>query len=314
MVYILDPYHEDAISLLQRTTGIQTILPNDARRNEWRTNAIALLLRSETHVTAQDIASATQLKLIVKQGVGVNNIDLSAAKARGVMVCNTPALNSEAVAELTLSLALCVARRVSEIDRRVRRGEKVVRSKMLGMSLYQKTLGVVGMGNIGRVVAKKWIGAMEGKVVAYDPFAPEDAWSGITHDRVKELDTLLAESDVVSLHVPLTDETKGMIGKREMGLMRADSILVNAARGGIIDEEALLAALKERKIYGAALDAMDVEPPTLDAYREMLENENVILTPHVGASTRENQSRSGIAVVETLLAVLDGKEVPNRVV
>ncbi|KAK8201405.1 hypothetical protein M8818_005873 [Zalaria obscura] len=131
------------------------------------------------------------------------------------------------------------------------------------MSLYQKTLGVVGMGNIGRVVAKKWIGAMEGKVVAYDPFAPEDAWSGITHDRVKELDTLLAESDV---------------------------------------------------IYGAALDAMDVEPPTLDAYREMLENENVILTPHVGASTRENQSRSGIAVVETLLAVLDGKEVPNRVV
>lgn len=313
-VYVLDPYHPDAIALLESTSHITTILPSSPKRNDWHTNATGVLLRSETNITADDLAAAKHLKVIVKQGVGVNNIDLEAAKKHGVIVCNTPALNSEAVAELTITLALCVSRRVCEIDRLVRNGQKVVRSQMLGQSLFNKTVGVVGMGNIGQVVAKKWIGAMEGSIVAYDPFAPEGAWQDIKHTRVKSLDEVLEKSDVVSLHVPLTKDTKGMLGERELGLMKETAILVNAARGGIVDEKALMKVLKKKKIWGAALDAMDVEPPTLEAYEEMLQNENLIMTPHVGASTKENQSRSGVAVVETLLKVLNGEQVPNRVV
>ena len=314
-IYVLDPYHPDALALLSSTTSLTAIPPSSPDRHNWHANASGLLVRSETTITAADFARASPtLRVIVKQGVGVNNIDLDAAKAHGVIVCNTPALNSEAVAELTLALMLDVARRVSEVDRRVRRGEVVVRSKVLGMSLYGKTLGVVGMGNIGRVVARKWRGAMEGHVVACDPYAPEDAWEGFEHQRVQSIEQLLSQADVVSLHVPLTDSTRGMIGPNQFNTMRQDSILINAARGGIVDEKALLVALQEKKLWGAALDAMDVEPPTTEAYAEMLENENVILTPHVGASTRENQIRSGVAVVETLIKVLQGEEVPNRVV
>ena len=272
------------------------------------------MIRSETRISPADFTQAKKLKVIVKQGVGVDNIDLSSAKEHGVIVCNTPALNSESVAELTLALALCVARRVSEIDRRVRQGEIVVRSQALGQSLYQKTVGIIGMGNIGKMVAQKWIGAMNGQVIGYDPFAPAGIWADMPHRRVETLEDLLNVSDVISLHVPLTDSTRGMIGKPQFERMKGNAILLNCARGGIVDEAALMDALVTKKIYGAALDAMDIEPPTLEAYERLLQNENLVMTPHIGASTKENQSRSGIAVVETLLAVLEGKEVSNRVV
>ncbi|KAL9087865.1 MAG: hypothetical protein Q9165_006427 [Trypethelium subeluteriae] len=314
LVYVLDPYHPDAVTALRKNTSIDVVLNNDPRRNDWHADATALMIRSETRITPRDLAQAKKLKVIVKQGVGVDNIDLSSAKNHGVIVCNTPALNSESVAELTLTLALSIARRVSEIDRRVRRGDMVVRSQTLGQSLYQKAIGIIGMGNIGKVVAQKWIGAMDGRIVAYDPFAPPDVWTDIPHRRVQVLDELLAEADVVSLHVPLTDSTRSMIGKPQFDRMKDSAILLNCARGGVVDEVALTDALTTKKIYGAALDAMDVEPPTLEAYKHLLQNENLIMTPHIGASTIENQTRSGIAVVETLIAVLEGEDVPNRVV
>jgi len=314
IVYVLDPYHVDAISLLQSTDTITSILPNSPLRNGWHKDATGILLRSDTRLTRPDFEYAKTLEVVVKQGVGLDNVDLEAAKEHGVMVCNTPALNSEAVAELTISLALCIARRVCEIDRLVRNGGQLVRSQLLGLSLFEKTIGIVGMGNIGQVVAKKWIGAMSGKIVAYDPFAEEDAWQDIPHTRVKSLEELLDVADVVSLHVPLTNGTRWMIGRVELARMKKTSIFINAARGGIVDEAALLDALKEKRIWGAALDAMDVEPPTLEAYADMLKNENLIMTPHIGASTMENQSRSGVVCVETMLKVLAGEDVPNRVV
>ena len=313
-VYVLDPYHPDAIALIQNTPTVTAITPPDPRRNDWHAEANALMIRSERNITAADLAKAPNLRVIVKQGVGVNNIDLEAAKKYGVIVCNTPALNSETVAELTITLMLCIARRVCEVDRRVRRGESVVRSTVLHRSLFGKTIGVIGMGNIGKVVARKWIGAMEGKVVAYDPFAAADAWAEMPHQRVQALEELLDVADVVTLHVPLTAGTRGMIGAKELARMKESAILVNCSRGGIVVESALMEALVEKKIYGAALDAMEVEPPTLDVYEEILRNENIIMTPHMGANTIENQSRSGLAVVETLLAVLEGKAVPNRIV
>lgn len=314
-VFVLDPYHQDAIDLLKSTPGLDVILPSDARKSKWHVEADAVILRSETKLTAADFQAAQHLQVVVKQGVGVDNIDLEAAKATGIAVHNTPALNSEAVAELSLALALSLSRRVAEFDRRIRNGERIIRSQTLGLSLFRKTVGVVGMGNIGSVAAKKWIGACQATIISYDPLAPEDAWQDIPHRRVKTLDELLRNSDVVTLHLPLLPTTKNVIGASELEIMKDNAILVNSARGGLINETALLQALKQRRIWGAVLDAMETEPPTLEAYSELLKLDNVILTPHVGASTRENQSNSGLAVVKTMLAVLAGdKDAPGKLV
>ena len=313
LVYVLDPYHVDALAALQKSSTIEALVPPESNERDWYQDATAVMIRSERRLGESDFVKAKTLKLVLKQGVGVDNIDLDAAKRHGIMVYNTPALNSEAVAELTITMALCVARRVCELDGRARKGQKLIRSKVLGRSLFQKTVGIVGMGNIGRIVAKKWMAAMEGSIVAYDPYAQENAWEHMPHKRVHKLEELLSVSDVVTLHVPLTTDTRGLIGQKELALMKPEAILVNCARGGIVDEKALLEALKSEQIFGAALDAMDVEPPTLEAYENgLFQCQNIIMTPHVGAGTYENQIRSGIAVVETLLAVLEGREAVGR--
>lgn len=313
-VFVLDPYYQDALDKLAESPKVDYIYRDDPRACNWREEASAIMIRSETRVTEADLAQAKKLKVVVKQGVGVDNIDLEGAKKHGIVVCNTPALNSEGVAELTIGLAICVARRVAELDRRIRGGESIVRSTALGMSLFKKTIGIVGMGNIGKIVAEKWIAAMAGQVVSFDPFAPDDAWPEIKHRRVHSLEELLLDSDVVTLHVPLTSGTRNLIGKRQVELMKRNAILINAARGGIVDETALLEALTTKKLYGAALDAFEVEPPTAEAYHQLLNSGNLIVTPHIGGNTVENQIISGCAVVDTVLAVLDGKDVPNRLV
>jgi len=314
-VYVLDPYHFDATSLMQSTDWIQVILPDDPRRVDWHDNADGVIIRSETRLTALDFDMAKKLKVVVKQGVGVDNIDLEAARKAGIAVHNTPALNSETVAEYALAMTMSMARRVPELDRQIRAGQKLVRSQMLGLSLHQKMVGVVGMGNIGKLVAKKFIGACEARVIGYDPVAPPDAWSDVEHVRASSLQELLRASDVVTLHVPLLDSTRGMIGRKEMDSMKDTAILVNTSRGGIVEEAALLDTLKGGKLWGAVLDAMEVEPPTKEVYGEFLRLDNVIITPHVGAGTRENQSNSGLAVVRTLLAVLQGEpHAPGKLV
>lgn len=313
-VFVVNPYHADAVQLLKSQDNIEAVTPGSSSSDRWREEATGILIRSEIRITADDLAKAKQLKVIVKQGVGVDNIDTQAAKDHGVIVCNTPAMNSESVAELTITLALCAARRITETDRRLLRGERLVRSRIMGQSLFKKTIGIVGMGHIGKSVAQKWLGAMNGKVLAYDPFAPNGAWDDLEHRRVVDFDTLLRDSDVVSLHVPLTDSTKGMIGKRELKLMRRNAILLNPSRGGIVNEDELLEALDAEEIYGAALDATVVEPPTLEKYGAFVANDRLILTPHVGANTEENQAASGKFAVQTILDVLDGKDVPNRIV
>jgi D-3-phosphoglycerate dehydrogenase len=315
LVYVLDPYHPDAISVLRGQSHINVVLPPDPKIKDWHKDAVAVIVRSTTRLTASDFSSAPQLRLVVKQGVGVDNIDLTAASAHGVAVYNTPGLNSEAVAELALALPLTLARRVCEFDRRIRNGDLVKRSEMLGVSLFRKTVGVVGMGNIGFEVAKKWRGACESRIVAFDPVAKKDVWSDLEHERVATLEELLRAADVVTLHVPLLDSTRGMIGEKELEMMGETAILVNCARGGVVDEKALVKALHEEKIWGAVLDAVETEPPTLEVYSELLKSEKVIVTPHIGAGTVDNQSRSGVAVVETLLSVLKGeKDVPGKLV
>ncbi|KAL3432643.1 D-isomer specific 2-hydroxyacid dehydrogenase [Aspergillus tetrazonus] len=279
-VYILDPYHEDAVALLESTEWIDVVLWTDPHKVDWHRHADGVLIRSETLLQAPDFNQAKRLRAVVKQCVGVDNIDLAAAKDTGVAVHNTPGLNSESVAEFTLDLALPLSRRIVETDHLLRKGERVVRSQTLGLSLFRKTVGVVGMGNIGKISAKKWIGACKAKIIGYDPFAPMDVWDQdqILHTRASTLDELLKESDVVLLHLPLLPNTRELIGLRELELMKETAILVNAARGGIVDEKALLDALKKKTIWGAALDALEVEPPTLEVYGDIFRLRNVIIT------------------------------------
>lgn len=316
-IYVLDPYHEDAVALLQSTEWADVVLWNDPRKADWHQHAQGVLVRSETQLQSTDFNQAKELRVVVKQGTGIDNIDIKAAKTAGVAVHNTPGINSESVAEFTLALALSLSRRIVEVDRLQRNGKKIVRSQTLGLSVFRKTVGVVGMGNIGKLSAKKWIGACEANIIGYDPIAPLNIWDQekIPHNRAGTLDELLIGSDVVLLHLPLLESTRGLIKARELDLMKDTAILVNASRGGIVDENALLQALKKKKIWGAALDAMEVEPPTLEAHRDFFELNNVIITPHIGASTVENQINSGVGAVKTLLDVLlERNDVPGKVV
>ena len=310
-VYVVDPYHDAAITKLKATPSIDLILHDDPRKKDFLDHATAVLVRSETTIDAKSIRWAhSGLKYIIKQGVGVDNIDITAAREKGIQVFNTPGLNGEAVAELTIALAMCVARRVCEFDRMIRNGEKVIRSQMLGKSLFGKTLGVIGMGNIGLEVARKWRAAMGGLVVAYDPYSKEGAWSNefaTGFRRVDRLEAVLEAAEVLTLHVPLTEGTANMLSSREFELMPEGAILLNCARGGIVDEAALLESLNVGHLYGAGLDAMQYEPPTLSAYgNTLLSHPRVVMTPHVGASTAENQERSGIAAVDIVIALLNG--------
>lgn len=312
-VVVLDPYHHDALQVLQGDASIELILPESADKSMALAQATGILIRGESRISAADIESAgADLKYIIKQGAGVDSIDLDAAKSKGIGVYNTPGLNAEAVAELTLTLALCVARRVTELDRLIRSGEKLIRSKMLGKSLFGTSLGVVGMGAIGVEMARKWSAAMNGPIIAYDPFAAENAWVDIFgpdgFTRVHNLHDLLGQADVVTLHVPLTKDTSNLMSEAEFNAMRDDSILLNCARGGVVDEGALLRALQSGKLFGAGLDAMVHEPPTLSDYGDtLLQHPRVVMTPHVGASTEDNQSRSGTRAAEIMLDLVHGR-------
>lgn len=318
VIGVLDPYHPDAVSRLRNDPTVDAIFRLDKTDRTIFEEADAVLIRSETALDAKEFAKFRKLKYVIKQGVGVDNVDLEAAAQAGVEVYNTPGLNSEAVAELALALALSLGRRLPEIDRAIRSGKTVVRSQTLGTSLFRKVLGVVGMGNIGISLAKKWIGAMEGEVLAFDPYYKGKPWhevlpAGSKVRRVESLEELLQGADVVSLHVPLTNSTRKMISKDQFDMMKEGSILLNCARGGIVDESALVDALASGKLAGVGLDAMEIEPPTADSYSSVLRYENVVLTPHIGASTIENQRNSGMAVVDVALDLVNGKRSGNRV-
>jgi D-3-phosphoglycerate dehydrogenase / 2-oxoglutarate reductase len=317
IVYVIDPYHEDAIRSLQAAPGLQLFLLPDVDKAAALANADAILMRSDSCITAEDLHHAgPRLKHLIKQGVGVDNVDLNAAKAKGVGVFNTPGTNSEAVAELALTLALCIARRVTEFDHIIRAGGRAVRSQMLGKSLFGKTIGIIGMGAIGFELAKKWRAAMNGSVVGFDPVADADkervwsqAFGSEKFARTHDLHSLLTCADVVSLHTPLNTSTRNMLSEREFKAMKKDAILLNCARGGVVDEQALFAALQSGKLFGAGLDALLYEPPTMDDYSEtLLSHPRVVMTPHIGASTEDSQSRSGCRAVEILLDLLAGRD------
>lgn len=260
----------------------------------------ALLVRGATKVTAEVLRGAGDLRVVARAGTGLDNIDVAVAKERGIVVLNTPAANAVSVAELTLGLMLALERHLvaAASDLRSGRWEK---TKYAGRELCGRTLGLVGFGRIGREVAVR-ARAFGMSVAAHDPLLvhwPDDLpWAA----RTMTLEDLLPRVDYLSLHVPLTPETTGRIGERELSLMKPDAVVVNCARGGVVDEAALHAALVAGRIRGAALDVFAKEPAPAD--HPLLSLPNVIATPHLGASTREAQDRAGVEAAERVLAVL----------
>lgn len=247
-------------------------------------------------MTARVLQSATSLKVISAHGVGVDHIDVGAARSLGIVVANCPGTNDQAVADLAMGLMLSVARLIPKADRDMRNG---MWGSHIGTELWQKTLGLVGFGRIGRAVAKRALG-FDMRVIAYDPYVSEDQASTLGAS-MATLDTVIAEADFLSLHAVLTDETRGMIDDAKLRKMKPTAFLINTSRGGLLDEEALYAAVAEKRIAGAALDAFAVEPPWGS---RLLQLDNVVVTPHLGAHTAEAIERMGVVAAENVVRAL----------
>ena len=265
--------------------------------------AEGLVVRSGTQVDGELMDAAPRLRVVGRAGVGVDNIDLDEATRRGVLVVNAPLANSVSAAEHAFGLMLSVARNIARGDASIRSG-RWDRAKFRGVELDGKTLGLVGMGRIGSLVAQRAL-AFGMKVLAYDPYITAEQ-ARAAGGELRDLDSLLADSDFISLHLPRTPETENLLGREAFAKAKRGVRIVNASRGGIIDEEALVEAIRDGKVAGAALDVYAEEPMTGGPLTEVPE---VVLTPHLGASTVEAQNKAGLHVAESVVAGLAGEPV-----
>ncbi len=257
------------------------------------------VIRSGTKVTAELIEAAHQLKVIGRAGIGVENIDVEAASKKGIVVMNTPGGNNVTTGEHTISLMLSLARHIPQAVASLKSGQWQ-RNKFMGVELCNKTLGVIGLGNVGRIVAERALG-LRMKVLGHDPFVPEDIAARMGVD-VATLDEIFEKSDFITVHVPLTNETRGLINREAFAKMKKGVRIINCARGGIVDENDLAQAIRAGTVAGAALDVFVDEPPPAD--HPLLQLEQVITTPHLGASTDEAQLNVAIAVAEQMVDFL----------
>jgi len=250
-----------------------------------------IVVRSATKVTSKVIDAAENLKIIVRAGIGLDNIDLEAAKKKGIKVANTPAATTISVAELTMGLMLAAVRNIAQANMSMK-NHKWEKKLFSGTELYEKTLGIIGFGRIGKEVAKRAL-AFGMKVIAYDVIKIETD----LNVRQVSFEELLSNSDIITLHIPLTEETKHLISEKEFNSMKDGVILINVARGGVVDEKALLNALNSGKVKAAAIDVWEKEPT--DNF-ELVDHPNVIALPHLGASAKEGQARAGLEAVKIL--------------
>jgi D-3-phosphoglycerate dehydrogenase len=302
IVLITDGLQDAAIAILEKSVTVQN-KPDISAEDLLKAvpSVDAIIVRGRTKVNADVFAAAAKLKVVGRAGVGVDNIDLKAAKAKGVTVVNAPQSTSVAVAEHTMALLLSLARMVPMGDAGLRRGEWL-KKKLEGFELNGKTLGVIGMGRIGSLVVARATG-FGMKCLGYDPLIPADeiAKRGA---KPADLDSLLAQADVITLHVPLTPETRGIINAERIAKMKKGSYIVDAARGNVVDEAALLAALDSGQIAGAALDVFAVEP-VVDS--PLVKHPKTVCTPHIAAQTGEAQERAAKDIAEEILTVLRGE-------
>lgn len=268
----------------------------------------ALAIRSGTKVTREVIERASNLKVVGRAGIGVDNVDRAAASEKGVLVMNTPDGNVVTTAEHAISLMCSMVRKIPQATASMR-GGKWEKSKFSGTEMFQKTLGVIGLGNIGKIVANRALG-LKMKVVAFDPFVTKERAQKLGVELL-ELDDLLARADIITLHVPLVDGTRNIISAEAIAKMKKGAYLVNAARGGLVDERAVAEAIASGQLAGAAFDVYEKEPPPAD--HPLLGLDQVILTPHLGASTTEAQVNVAVAVAEQIVAYLTKGVIQNAV-
>jgi D-3-phosphoglycerate dehydrogenase len=268
----------------------------------------ALVVRSQTQVGADVIAAGENLKVVARAGIGLDNVDIEAATRRGVVVVNAPQSNIVSAAEHTVALLLAQARNIPQANRELKAG-RWNRSEHQGVELQGKTLGVVGLGRVGALVAQR-CAAFGMRVIAFDPYVPRERGKEMGIELMPTLEALLVQADFVTIHLPRTPDTEGLIGERELALVKEGARLVNTARGGIVDEEALAKAIEDGRLAGAALDVFAVEPTTESPLFEL---EQVVVTPHLGASTSEAQDKAGTSVAEMVRLALSGEFVPYAV-
>src|SRR3954470_19990798 len=312
-ILVCDPVSPKGIALLQQRPEFEVVvLPNRLSETEllpFVRDVVAMVVRSETKVTAKVIAAAPQLKVVGRAGVGVDNVDVDAATQRGVVVMNTPGGNTISTAELTFTMLLSLARKVPQAYASMTAG-KWDRKQFQGAELAGKTLGVLGLGRIGSEVAKRAV-AFGMKVLGYDPFLTESRARALGIELELDLDEVYRGADFITVHMPVTDQTRGMLNAAAFARMKPKVCIVNCARGEIIVEEDLLAALNSGKVAAAGLDVFSEEP--LPADHPFRKHANIILTPHLGASTNEAQEKCGIEVAEVIAGYLLTGEVRNAV-
>ncbi|MDQ2959794.1 MAG: phosphoglycerate dehydrogenase [Candidatus Dormibacteraeota bacterium] len=302
-VLVADPIAADGVERLRVAADVEVktgLTP--AQLLECIGRYDALVVRSETKVTAEVFAAATRLRVVGRAGVGVDNIDIDAATRHGVLVLNAPTGNTIAAAEHAVAMILAMARNIPAADASLRAG-RWERSKLIGVELRDKTLGIVGLGKIGFEVARIAGEGLRMRVLAHDPLASAERAEQAGAELV-DFETVLRESDVISVHVPITEHTRGMIGAGELARMRRGARVVNVARGGIIDESALAQAVRDGVIAGAAVDVFTSEPVTAD--NPLIGVDGIVVTPHLGASTTEAQVNVAADVADQIVEYLHG--------
>ncbi len=303
-ILVADPIAEDGVEMLRREAevDVRTGL-SGPELTEIIGDYNALVVRSETKVTPEVFAAGKLLQAVGRAGVGVDNIDLNAATARGVIVVNAPLGNTISAAEHAVGLMLALARHIPEGNASLKGGEWK-RSKFIGVEVRGKTLGVIGLGQVGSEVARRAKG-LDMTVVALDPFVSPERAAVLGVELADSIEDVLQRADFLSLHTVLTAQTRHLIGERELSLARPSLRLINTARGDLVDTEALVRAVDEGRIAGAAIDVFPEEPPNMED--PLLHNDRIIVTPHLGASTAEAQERVAVDVAAQILAILRGE-------
>jgi D-3-phosphoglycerate dehydrogenase len=301
-ILVSDPLASQGLELFQQAPGFDVDVRLGLKPAELIGiigNYQGLVIRSGTKVTSKVVEAAENLKVIGRAGVGVENIDVEAASKKGIVVMNTPGGNDVTTAEHTISLMMSLARHIPQAVASLKMGEWT-REKFMGVELCNKTLGIIGLGKVGRIVAERALG-FRMKVIVHDPFVPTESAARLGVE-VVSLDEIYARSDFITVHTPMTNETRGLINSDTFAKMKTGVRIINCARGGIVDEEDLIQALQEGKVAGAALDVFVEEPPRPD--HPLLMMDQVITTPHLGASTGEAQLNVAIAVAQQMIDFL----------
>mgnify|MGYP000972407067 CR=1 FL=1 len=308
-IVVVQPIHSQGMKILSEAGEV--IIPQNTSYHEISKvgrDAKALVVRL-TNVSAELMDALPSLKVIGRNGVGVDNIDVKAASARKIMVVNTPGTNSNSVAEYVISAFMFLMKRLGSLDAHIRQGDWLYRDKCRGFDVEGKTIGIVGMGLIGSKLLKKCKTGLGMRTLVYDPYLSAEQIQQSGAEACASLDLLLRQSDVVSIHVPLSQTTRGLFNKEVLSLMKKGAILVNASRGGIVDEEALVSLLQSGYLGGAALDVFEKEPPEIKS--PIWECPNLLATPHISGMTEDAVISTAEAMCRDVAAVLRGDKPTN---